>query len=260
MPTYNTGKILRSSIDSILNQTYKNLELIITDDKSDDEETLCILREYEKKDDRVKIFYLNDNGGAGIARNNSIKHAEGQYIAFCDSDDKWTPTKLEKQIAFIKEKGCCLVYSSYLMFNDDECITGVVKCPQRVTFHRTIIDNWIGCLTVVYDTTKFGKFYLPTIRKRQDWAMFLIILSRCKYACGIEEPLAYYRKRGNSLSHNKASLVKFNINVYRKILGFPLIKAYSWFYLVFLPLYFLKVLKIKYYTWKYIEDYKNKLS
>ena len=87
MPTYNTGSILTESIDSILNQTYKNLELIITDDKSDDETTLAILRSYMLKDKRVKVFFLDENKGTGYARNNSIKNAQGQYIAFCDSDD-----------------------------------------------------------------------------------------------------------------------------------------------------------------------------
>lgn len=104
MPTYNTGSILTESIDSILNQTYKNLELIITDDKSDDETTLAILRSYMLKDERVKVFFLDENKGTGYARNNSIKNAQGQYIAFCDSDDKWFPDKLERQVSFLKQK------------------------------------------------------------------------------------------------------------------------------------------------------------
>lgn len=251
MPTYNTGEILRRSIESILNQTYRNLELIISDDNSDDEVTLRILKEYEEKDSRVRVFYLKHNAGAGSARNNSIKYAEGQYIAFCDSDDRWDATKLEKQISYIKANGSCLVYSSYLICNQEDEVVGVVKCPKKISFNKLKKDNKIGCLTAVYDASRYGKFYLPMLRKRQDWGMFLIILSKCKYAYGIEEPLAYYRKRGDSLSHKKSSLVRYNINVYRKILKFPLVKSYLYFFLIFLPTYFTKIAKVRYDSWKY---------
>lgn len=251
MPTYNTGDILRRSIESILNQTYRNLELIITDDKSDDEQTLCILKEYEKRDSRVRVFYLKQNGGAGMARNNSIKHAEGQYIAFCDSDDRWAPDKLEKQISYIKKKGCCLVYSSYLICNQDDDIIGIVKCPRSISFDKLKRDNKIGCLTAVYDTSKYGKFYLPMLRKRQDWGMFLTILSKCRQAYGLEEPLAYYRRRDDSLSHKKTSLVRYNINVYRRILKFSPVKSHMYFFLIFLPSYFAKISKVKYDSWRY---------
>ena len=99
MPSYNASKYIGESIDSILNQTYSNLELLITDDHSTDEGTLRLLQEYERKDARVRIFLLPKNNGAGFARNHSIRQARGRYIAFCDSDDRWFPEKLQKQIA-----------------------------------------------------------------------------------------------------------------------------------------------------------------
>ena len=103
MPTYNAGKYLADSINSILNQSYKNLELLITDDASTDPTTLQLLQEFASKDNRVDILYLKENHGAGYARNKSIERAKGRYIAFCDSDDRWTTDKLEKQIAFMNE-------------------------------------------------------------------------------------------------------------------------------------------------------------
>ena len=98
MPTFNCSLHLADSIDSILNQTYQNVELLITDDHSTDEETLSILRRYCEQDERVDVLFLEENKGPGYARDHSIERARGQYIAFCDSDDRWFPEKLERQI------------------------------------------------------------------------------------------------------------------------------------------------------------------
>lgn len=253
MPTYNTGSILADSIDSVLNQTYKNLELIITDDKSDDETTLDILRRYSEKDNRVRVFYLGENKGAGYARNVSIENARGQYIAFCDSDDRWFPEKIEKQVFFLKQKGCSVTYSSYIVCDQHDTEQGIVISPEKVTFSMMKRDNKIGCLTLLYDVERYGKFYLPLLRKRQDWAMLLTIMKKCGTAYGLKEPLAFYRVRNGSLSHNKISLIKYNINVYNKILGFSQTKSCAYFFLVFLPNYLIKVARIKYANNKYIK-------
>lgn len=92
MPTYNAGRFLSSSIDSILAQTYTNLELIISDDGSTDPQTISTLKYYASKDERVKVKFLEKNHGPGFARNEAIERAQGRYIAFCDSDDRWFPT------------------------------------------------------------------------------------------------------------------------------------------------------------------------
>lgn len=245
MPTYNTGRILSESIESILAQTYPNFELLIADDKSDDEVTLSILKHYEQKDSRIKVVYLDENRGAGYARNKAIEAARGRYIAFCDSDDRWFPTKLEKQVGFIESKGCCLIYSSYIICSQDGTETGIFVAPRVVTYGGMKRDDKVGCLTALYDTVPFGKFYFPLLRKRQDWAMFILLLQKCRIAYGMKEPLAYYRLRTNSLSSNKRSLVKFNINVYHKVLGFSVAKSYLYFAFIFLPTYMVKTIKRK---------------
>ena len=103
MPTFNAGRFLSSSIDSILAQTYTNLELIISDDGSTDPQTISTLKHYAAKDPRVKVKFLEKNHGPGFARNEAIERAQGRYIAFCDSDDRWFPDKLEKQLALTYE-------------------------------------------------------------------------------------------------------------------------------------------------------------
>ena len=256
MPTYNTGARLKDSIESVLNQTYQNIELVITDDNSDNKETLDILRRYAIKDKRVKVFYHKQNDGAGAARNNSIYQACGQYIAFCDSDDRWAKDKIAKQVTFMQENGHCLVFSSYFKCGKQGNVTGIVKAPAKISFGMLKRDNKIGCLTAIYDASKYGKFYLPTIRKRQDWGLFLDILSMCEYAYSLPEPLAYYNKSGASLSSNKFSLVKYNINVYQTVLGYSLPKAVLYFLFLFVPSYCLKVAKVELDSFFFRRQYK----
>lgn len=245
MPSYNTGRIICESIDSILSQTHTNLELLISDDHSSDAETIDILTEYTKKDQRVKVFFLDKNGGAGVARNNSIEHATGRYIAFCDSDDRWLPEKLERQLALMKEKDCCLSFTSFFTCNHDGEISGKVIVPPTLTLSQEKRDNKIGCLTAIYDTTKYGKFYMPTIRKRQDWALFLNILKKCQTAYALQEPLAIYRKVPGSISSNKLNLIKYNAKVYREVFGYSSIQAYCYLAFFFFPTYFTKKIQ----TW-----------
>lgn len=253
MPTYNSGRFLAQSIDSILNQTYSQLELLITDDCSSDSDTIAILKHYAEKDNRVKVVYLNENKGPGIARNNAIERAQGQYIAFCDSDDRWMPDKLEIQIAAMRNGGYALCCSSYMISDNDDKVIGINISPRHINFNMMKRDNKIGCLTAIYDIRALGsKYFMPTIRKRQDWALFIAIIRDCHIACGIRKPLAYYRKRNDSISSKKMHLIKYNVAVYRQCLHFSKLKSIMYFTFFFLPTYGLKTIKKKIDSYRYI--------
>ena len=253
MPTFNSSRFLAKSIESILNQTYTHFELLVADDCSSDKDTIDILNSFAQKDNRVRILFLDSNGGPGIARNAAIEKAEGQYIAFCDSDDRWMPNKLEVQIEAMKKGGYALCCSSYIICDDDDNAIGINIAPSKITYRMMKCDNKVGCLTAIYDIKALGqKVFMPTIRKRQDWALFLHITSRCKVALGIKEPLAYYRKRTNSVSSNKLALVKYNVAIYRKYLHFSWVKSLGYFAFCFLPTYSVKVLKQKIDSYHYI--------
>lgn len=242
MPTHNGERFLEDSIRSILAQTYANLELVITDDCSDNIVTLEILRRFQEQDSRVDVVYLKENKGPGYARNKSIERARGRYIAFCDSDDRWFADKLERQLAFMREKGCALCCSSYIVCNERNENIGIRISPVRITYKMMERDNKIGCLTAIYDVEALGeKIYMPTLRKRQDWALFLTILKKCNEAYALIEPLAYYRDRSHSVSSNKFSLVKYNVAVYHEILRFSWLKSFIYFFFLFLPTYITKL-------------------
>lgn len=255
MPTFNASKYLVDSIQSVLNQTYTNLELLITDDCSSDD-TRHILKQFVEQDKRVKVEYLKDNYGPGIARNRSIERAKGRYIAFCDCDDRWMPEKLEKQITHMRRKDCALCSSSYLICDENDAVTGINISPKYLTLGMMKRDNKIGCLTAIYDIKRLGhKFYMPAIRKRQDWALFLNILKECQMCFCITDPLAYYRQRDNSVSSNKFSLIKYNVNVYETVFGYTKLKAYLYFLFRFLPTYSIKVIKRNRDSKRYMEQH-----
>lgn len=243
-PTYNSSFYIGATIESILMQTYTNWELLITDDCSDDG-TLDIVRKYMKRDPRIKLYCLPKNSGAGIARNNSIQKANGRFIAFCDSDDRWLPDKLEKQLSFMLQKECALTYTSYYLCAEDGDITGKMNCKPVVGYKDFVKDNCIGCLSAIYDSKVLGKIFMPVIRKRQDWGLWLLIIQKCKYAYGLQEPLAIYRQRAGSVSANKFNLIKHNLRVYREVLHFSLLKSWTLFIFLFVPNYVGKKLKNK---------------
>lgn len=243
-PSYNSSEFIADTIKAVCNQTYKNWELLITDDCSTDN-TVEIVQGYMANDKRIKLQRLEKNSGAGICRNKSIEVAQGRYIAFCDSDDVWMPQKLEMQLRFMEQKDCALAYSSYMIMDEQKNVLGVSVCMNRIDLASMKRDDGIGCLTAIYDTSKVGKMYMAPIRKRQDWGLWLEILAKCKVAYGLKEPLAYYRVRTGSISNKKFALVKHNINVYRQILKYSTLKAYLYFGFVFVPSYLLKKMRIR---------------
>lgn len=244
-PSYNCAGFIAETIRSIQAQTYPNWEMLITDDCSSDN-SCEIIESFAHEDPRIKLFRLEKNSGAGVSRNNSIRKSTGRYIAFCDSDDRWYPEKLEKQLRFMAEKDCALCYSSYMTTDEEGHVNGIVVCRSHESLASISRDDKMGTLTLIYDTSKVKKIFIPTLRKRQDWAMKLKLLLECKEAFGMKEPLAYYRLRNASLSHNKIRLVKYNIAVYGEIFGWSKLHSVLFFFCRFLPSYTIKKLGIRY--------------
>lgn len=245
-PTFNCAHFIAKTIESIQAQTYKNWELLITDDCSTDN-SVEIIMSYMKADARIKLFRLNENSGAGVARNNSIAQAQGRYIAFCDSDDLWTHDKLEKQILFLTTNNYKFTHTYTKVINEKDEVVGINKKPFKVSFKSTLILNYIGTSSVIYDTKGIGKFYMKPIRRRQDWALWLDILKITKYAYCLTEPVSIYRYSPNSLSSNKSKLFKFHVAVYHESLGYSILFSYFLFYCISLPciVYKLGLEKIK---------------
>ena len=214
-PTYNCGKFIGETIETVLNQTYKNWEMIIVDDESKDN-TEEVVSTY--KDPRIKYIRLTENPGAAIARTRAMQEAKGKYMAFLDSDDLWKSNKLEAQIKFMKKNNYNFVCSSYEQIDEQGNKNGkIIKCKKKVDYNGVLLSCPVGNSTVMYNVQKLGKFEVPNIRKRNDDALWLKMLKKERYIYGQDEVLMEYRIRQNSISSNKLDLVKYHWYLYREI-------------------------------------------
>ena len=213
MPSYNTAKYIKDSIESVLSQTYTNWELIIVDDCSTDN-TDEVVGKFS--DGRIRYFKNEKNSGAAVSRNKALREAKGRWIAFLDSDDLWLPEKLEKQIAFMKQNGYVFSYTNYIEINEESKPNGVmVTGPKRITRRGMYSYCWPGCLTVMYNADKVGLIQIEDIKKNNDYAMWLKV---CKKAdCYLlDEYLAEYRRgREGIISRNSyMTLIKWHFKLF----------------------------------------------
>ena len=215
MPSYNTAPYISSSIQSVINQTYNNWELIIVDDCSTDN-TEDVLSEI--KDDRIRFFKNEKNSGAAVSRNKALREAKGQWVAFLDSDDLWMPDKLEKQIRFMMDNGYSFSYTNYKEIDTDGNETGVkVTGPKHVTKTGMYNYCWPGCLTVMYDATKVGLVQITDIKKNNDYAMWLKVCKKAECYL-LDECLAMYRRGrvGSVSTHSIKTMIGWHYKLYRE--------------------------------------------
>ena len=202
MPSWNTGRFIAESIQSVLDQTYANWELLIVDDCSSDN-TETIVKSF--KDSRVKYFRNTKNSGAALTRNRALREAKGEWVAFLDSDDLWNPKKLELQIDFMKKNGYKFSYTQYEKIDEESkplhvYVSGPNKVDRRAIYHY----DYIGQLTMMYNVEEFGLIQIKDIKKNNDYAIRLQLYKKpeaCAYL--LKENLAKYRVRKESISHDK---------------------------------------------------------
>lgn len=198
-PTFNCGKFIAETLDSVLAQTYQNWEMLIVDDCSIDN-TREIVSNYRKSDSRITYHCLEKNSGAAVARNTALRMAKGRWIAFLDSDDLWKPNKLERQLEFMTEKGYDFTYHNYTEIDEDSKPLGVfVSGKRKVCKWDMFACCWPGCLSVMYDAEKIGLVQIEDVKKNNDTAMWLKVIK--KSPCYLlDENLALYRRRKNSIT------------------------------------------------------------
>lgn len=220
MPCYNGANFIKETIDSVLSQTYKNWELLVIDDGSKDS-SRSIVSEYASNDSRIKLI-KQQNAGSAVARNNGIRHSKGQYLALLDSDDVWLPGFLKSQIKFIRQKDAVCVCSSYSRIDEqsNDILKPVMSKPIITSKDMQSID-YVGCLTGLYDQSKYGKMYLKEELNSllDDYAFWISVIALEGVAYGNPKILAKYRVRKNSLTSKKTKLIAKHYKFYRKQLN-----------------------------------------
>ncbi len=225
-PCYNGSKYITETIDSVLNQTYKDWEMIIVDDGSIDNSDI-IIKKFVEKDERIKYIY-QENAGSAAARNNGIRKSKGRYIVLLDADDIWDADFLTEQLTYMKKNNAVCVCSAYRMIDENSQIISTITIPKEIiTEGDMLVRNYVGCLTGMYDSKKYGKIYLREELKsiRDDYAFWLDIIKLEGKAYGNRKILASYRVLASSTTGNKRKLIGKQYNFYRHYLKLGRIKT-----------------------------------
>lgn len=221
-PAYNCARFIRDTIETVLSQTYKNWEMIIIDDASQDN-LKEIVGQYEDK--RIKLITNTENSGAAISRNNGIKAAKGKFICFLDGDDLWDKEKIRKQVNFMKKNKCAFSFTGYEFANENGKPNGnKVYIPNRIEYKEALKNTTIWTCTVMFNMDMLSKedIYMPNV-KSEDTACWWKVLKKVECAYGLNEILSYYRRSANTLSSNKIKAICRIWNLYRNVENLGLI-------------------------------------
>jgi glycosyltransferase involved in cell wall biosynthesis len=209
IPTYNRAEILPRAIESALNQTYRNLEVLVVDDGSTDE-TPSVVEGFD--DQRVTYHRVSQNGGANRARNIGVEEATGEYISFLDSDDELLPEHIERVVAAIESVGhaCVGGFTGYRLTSEDGERTVTIDDPPVLRSVGELVDrvcrttdaNAIGgfsCVTVRRETLLDEGGLDESLESYQDLDLYIRLL-REHCLVGVQEPLTVYHIHGEQIS------------------------------------------------------------
>lgn len=227
MPAYNSEKHIAEAIASIQRQTLTDWELCVTDDCSTDR-TAEIIRSIAADDPRIKYYKQPVNQGAAKARNASLARAKGRFVAYLDADDIWYPHKLERQVAFMVKGGYGFSCASYSVIDEDGHPMGrTVTMPVEFDRWGYLTNNYLQTVGIMADLEKVNPSLLimPDMRRRQDAATWLQVLSAGYVCYGMPDVLCGYRRVAGSLSSNKVKAVKGTWYFYTKVAKLPLPQA-----------------------------------
>ncbi len=223
MPAYNAATYLPAAIQSVLDQSYDNWELVIVDDASTDT-SLAVALGFAEKDSRIKVFPQSENGGVTVARNKALQMAVGDFLAFLDADDLWDADKLLKQVGHLTTTNSLICYCAYRRINEEGKVVGRVSPPQRVTYYDMLRSNFIGNLTGIYNAKVLGKQYLEDFG-HEDYVAWLALIKVAGEASSVNEELASYRVYSGSTSSNKLRTIGWQWRIYRESQALGWIKS-----------------------------------
>lgn len=225
IPVYNSGRYITETLESALNQTYNNIEIILVDDCSKDN-SREIIENFMNRHINIVYHLQEKNGGAALARNKALDLAKGRYVAFLDSDDLWHPEKIEKQLQLMKNKKIAFCYTAYEMVDGQgNVLKNKTKVIEKAEYKNLLKNTVISTPTVMIDRNLTGDLRMTNRRTGQDYAYWLLLLKEVKLAYGIDEPLVTVRRRNGSLSRNKFQNIVDVWEIQTKIENIPRVYA-----------------------------------
>lgn len=218
---YNNEKEIHGTYECLVSQSHETWEWVVTDDGSSDD-SYSLLKEIASKDDRVRVFRLESNSGAAVARNYSIDQSVGEYIAFLDSDDLFYPEKLRTQLNFMNnDKDFSFTQYVQTTVRDLNAVHRqrvVDLATPTIVDYKALLrkDVTLGCSTVMIRRRFLGARRMPMLRTGQDYAFWLSLLRGGAFAYKLEAPLTLYFIRSGSISRNKVKKALRQWQIYRK--------------------------------------------
>mgnify|MGYP005650132703 FL=1 len=236
IPYYKKELYLEQSIRSILNQTYQNFEIILI---NDDPENKIFISKFSKLDHRIKLVHNENNLGAGLSRNKGLEIANGEYIAFCDSDDLWKNNKIEFQIELMKRLNFTFSFTGYDIIDENNNFIKSRKAPSYVDFQKLRSSCDIGLSTVMIrkDIFKNVEYRFANLRTKEDYVLWLKLAKDRITMKSIQENLTSWRKSKNSLSSSVIQKIVDGYKVYRIYLKYSRLR--SLYHLVILSINFI---------------------
>jgi len=226
MPYYNKKNYFLKSINSVLKQTYTNLEiLIIYDDQNRSD--LEYIKNCIKNDLRVKIIFNDKNKGAAYSRNKAISIACGEYIAFLDCDDYWETNKIEVQLNFMLTHGYDFSHTTYQVINYKGKIVSTIKARSTLKYKELLKSCDIGLSSVILKRKLLNDMKFPELKTKEDFVLWLRLAKESVVLAGLDKPLMYWRRTSNSLSSSILQRLKDAFKVYH------LYEKKNFFYSVF---------------------------
>lgn len=224
LPAYNSAKFLHSALESIVEQTLTDWELIVVDDHSHDA-SVEIAEGFAAGDPRIRVIALPENGGAAVSRNAGLEEARGAYIAFLDSDDRWHSDKLRRQLKWMKQEKSVFSCTGFERTTEGTDTKTLVNVPAQVSYKQLLAGNSIGCSTVMFHRQSLGHLRFPPLRMRQDFAMWLAFLKVVPTCHGLDVPLTLYRQHEGNLSTSLWDRITWNWKMYREAAGLARVQA-----------------------------------
>lgn len=219
IPTYNREKSIVRAVESVLGQTYRDVEVIVVDDCSKDN-TASVMKEHFENDNRVIYYIQEKNAGACAARNKGVQLATGKYVAFLDSDDEFLPEKIEKQLALLDATKADLCASDYTRYSKDggEELVKTYPGTKDEVYNELLYCNFITTGTLIgYKDCFIEVPFDESLPRYQDWDLVLRLCKKYTY-CFLEEStlLQYYQPVSITASTNHAKTLKALKTVYTK--------------------------------------------
>ena len=231
IPCYNSEKFLKHTVQSVIDQTYKDWELIIVDDKSTDN-SLKEAQKLAETDTRIKIIPMKENGGVSVCRNLGMRQASGRYVAFLDSDDIWANDKLERQLKFMKKNNAAISHTGYAYMSENgiPLKNGRGYVDKDLDVRQYMKTTQINTSTVMFDTDKIKDLHFPEDRELcEDARAWMDCFRKGFKFTGLDEPLSMYRVRDNQLSQSKYRMAKNTFNRYMNEEGIEKYKSLYYF-------------------------------